>query len=434
MSKKLKKIDQQIDSINQINLTNKIVEELLSKANPSELFGKDGLFQQLKKQIVERVLASELEHDLGYSKHSKVPKIDNNRRNGSYEKTIIDENGSQITVDVPRDREGEFTPHLLPKGIRRFNGFDDKVISLYARGMTISEIQGHLEEIYQTEISKDLISTITDGVIDEVTRWQNRPLDSVYPILYLDCIHVKSRDNNIVINKAVYLAIAVNIDGKKELLGIWVGKNEGSKFWMQVVTELKNRGVEQIYVACVDGLKGFPEAIGSVFPNTTVQLCIVHMVRNSVRYVSYKDLKEVTRDLKKIYTATTEEMAHFELKQFGSKWDNKYPVISDIWQRNWSGIIPFFAFPAEIRKVIYTTNAIESVNRQIRKIIKNKGVFPDDKSIQKIIFLALRNAAKKWTMPLKDWPLALNQFEILCGDFKYDLLENKKYNLHKVYD
>ena len=426
MSKKTKKIDQQIDSINHINLTNKIVEELLSKANPGEIFGKDGLFQQLKKQIVERVLSSELEHDLGYSKHSKVPKIDNNRRNGSYEKTIIDENGSQITVDVPRDREGEFSPQLLPKGIRRFNGFDDKVISLYARGMTMSEIQGHLEEIYQTEISKDLISTITDGVIDEVTRWQNRPLDSVYPILYLDCIHVKSRDNNIVINKAVYLAIAVNIEGKKELLGIWVGKNEGSKFWMQVVTELKNRGVEQIYVACVDGLKGFPEAIGSVFPNTIVQLCIVHMVRNSVRYVSYKDLKEVTADLKKIYTATTEEMAHFELKQFGSKWDNKYPVISDIWQRNWSGIVPFFAFPAEIRKVIYTTNAIESVNRQIRKIIKNKGVFPDDKSIQKIVFLALRNAAKKWTMPIKDWPLALNQFEILCGDFKYDLLESKK--------
>jgi len=426
MSKKSKKIDQQIDSINQINLTNKIVEELLSKANPGELFGRGGLFQQLKQQIVERVLASELEHDLGYSKHSKAPKIDNNRRNGSYEKTIIDENGNQLTVEVPRDREGEFTPQLLPKGVRRFNGFDDKVISLYARGMSMSEIQGHLEEIYQTEISKDLISTITDGVIDEVTRWQNRPLDSIYPILYLDCIHVKSRDNNIVINKAVYLAIAVNIEGKKELLGIWIGKNEGSKFWMQIITELKNRGVEQIYVACVDGLKGFSEAIGSIFPNTIVQLCIVHMVRNSVKYVSYKDLKEVTRDLKKIYTAATEEMAHFELKQFGIKWDNKYPVISDIWQRNWSGIVPFFAFPAEIRKVIYTTNVIESVNRQIRKIIKNKGVFPDDKSIQKIIFLALRNAAKKWTMPLKDWPLALNQFEILCGDFKYDLSESKK--------
>ncbi len=423
MSKKLKKIDQEIESINQINLTNKIVEELLSKADPKELFGRDGLFQKLKKQIVERVLASELEYDLGYSKHSKLPKTDNNRRNGSYEKTIIDEHGSQITVDVPRDRAGEFEPRLLPKGVRRFAGFDDKVISLYARGMSMSEIQGHLEEIYHTEISKDLISTITDGVIDEVTTWQNRPLDRIYPILYLDCIHVKSRDNNIVINKAVYLAIAVNMDGKKELLGIWVGKNEGSKFWMSVVTELKNRGVEQIYVACVDGLKGFPEAIGSIFPNTIVQLCIVHMVRNSVKYVSYKDLKEVTADLKRIYSSATEEMAHFELKQFAAKWDNKYPVISDIWQRNWSGIVPFFAFPTEIRKVIYTTNAIESINRQIRKIIKNKGVFPDDKSIQKIVFLALRNAAKKWTMPIKNWPLALNQFEILCGDFKYDLLE-----------
>ena len=420
MQKKLLEIE------NQQEINNKLVEELLSKANPSELFDKDGLFQQLKKQIVERVLASELEHDLGYSKHSKIPKIDNNRRNGSYEKTIIDENGSQITIEVPRDREGEFVPKLLPKGVRRFNGFDDKVISLYARGMTMSEIQGHLEEIYQTEISKDLISTITDGIIDEVTKWQNRPLDSIYPILYLDCIHVKSRDNNVIINKAVYLALAVNMEGQKELLGIWVGKNEGSKFWMQVVTELKNRGVEQIYVACVDGLKGFPEAINSIYPKTIVQLCIVHMVRNSVKYVSYKDLKAVTADLKKIYTASTEEMAHFELKQFGANWDNKYPVICDIWQRNWSGITPFFAFPAEIRKVIYTTNAIESTNRQIRKIIKNKGVFPDDKSIQKIVYLALRNAAKKWTMPLKDWPLALNQFELLCGDFKYNLLENKK--------
>lgn len=265
----------------------------------------------------------------------------------------------------------------------------------------MSEIQGNLEEMYHTEVSKELISTITDGVIDEVTKWQSSSLDSVYPILYLDCIHVKSRDNHVVINKAVYLAIGVNMEGKKELLGIWVGKNEGSKFWMQVITELKNRGVEQIYVACVDGLKGFNEAINSVFPNTMVQLCMVHMVRNSVKYVSYKDLKAVTSDVKRIYTARNEEIAEMELRQFADKWDDKYPVISDIWQRNWDGIIPFFAFPDKIRKVIYTTNSIESVNRQIRKIIKNKGVFPDDKSIKKIIFLALRNAAKKWTMPIK---------------------------------
>ncbi|WP_342271089.1 IS256 family transposase [Candidatus Tisiphia endosymbiont of Parasteatoda lunata] len=418
-----KKLDTDKDTL---DISNQLVEELLSKADPSELFGRDGLFQQLKKQIVEKILASELDHELGYSKHSKMPKVDNNRRNGSYEKTVIDGDGRKLTVEVPRDREGEYNPQLIPKGLRRFNGFDEKVISLYGRGMTVSEIRGHLEEIYQTDVSGDLISTITDGVIEEVTRWQNRCLDRVYPILYLDCIYVKSRDNHIVINKAVYLALAVNIEGKKELLGIWIGKNEGAKFWMQVVTELKNRGIEQIYVACVDGLKGFPEAISSVFPSTIVQLCIVHMVRNSVKYVSYKDLKEVTSDLKQIYTANNDEMARLKLQQFGVKWDKKYPVISDIWQRNWSGIIPFFAFPEEIRKVIYTTNTIASVNRQIRKIIKNKGVFPDDKSIQKIIFLSLQNAAKKWTMPIKDWSLALNQFEILCGDFKYDLLENKK--------
>ena len=405
--------------------SDKLVEELLSRADPSELFGKDGIINRLKKQLVEKVLESELKHELGYNKHSKVTKFGNNRRNGSYDKTIIDEDGNKIKIDIPRDRSGSYEPQLVPKGVRRFKGFDDKVISLYARGMTMSEIQGHLEEIYQTDISKELISTITDGIIEEVTRWQNRPLDSIYPILYLDCIYVKSRDNHTIIKKAVYLAIGVNLEGKKELLGIWVAKEEGAKFWMQIVTELKNRGVNQIYVACVDGLKGLPEAINSIFPDTMVQLCIVHMIRNSTKYVSYKDLKSVTADLKKIYTATNEEVALLELKQFASKWDEKYPVISDIWQRNWSGIIPFFAFPEEIRKVIYTTNVIESINRQIRKIIKNKGVFPDDKSIQKIMFLALRNAAKKWTMPIRNWPLALNQFEILCGSFKHDLLENK---------
>jgi putative transposase len=415
MNKQIEKIDL-IDNTTLKQTMGKMVDELLSQANPMEIFGKDGLFTQLKKQMVERILASELDYELGYNKHSKEEKNSDNRRNGSYEKTIIDETGRKVTVEVPRDRNGEFEPQLLPKGVRRFSGFDDAVISLYARGMTMSEIQGHLEELYHTEVSKELISTITDGVIDEVVKWQNRVLDRAYPILYLDCLNVKARDNNTIINKAVYLAIAVNMEGRKELLGIWIEKSEGAKFWMQIVTELKNRGVEQIYVACVDGLKGFPEAINSVFPKAIVQLCIVHMIRNSVKYVSYKNLKEVTRDLKKIYTAATEESAELYLREFAEKWDDKYPVISDIWRRNWSGIIPFFAFPTEIRKVIYTTNTIESANRQIRKIIKNKGVFPDDKSIQKIIYLALRNAAKKWTMPIRDWPLALNQFEILCGD------------------
>jgi putative transposase len=412
------------DGTASIDINNKLVEEILSQSNPNELFGKDGLFQQLKKRVVERILENELDHELGYSRNSKIPKLDSNRRNGTSEKTIIDDSGQKIVIDVPRDRDNRFESQLIPKGVRRFTGFDDSVISLYARGMTMSEIQAHLEEMYHTEVSKELISTITDGVMEEVTRWQARALDRIYPIVYLDCIMVKARDNNIVINKAVYLVIGINMEGKKELLGIWISKNEGAKFWMQVVSELKNRGVEQIYVACIDGLKGFRDAINSVFPNTIVQLCIVHMVRNSIKYVSYKDLKEVAADLKQIYTANNENMANLALEEFAKKWDSKYPVISDIWRRNWSGIVPFFAFPKEIRKVIYTTNTIESVNRQIRKIIKNKGVFPDDKSITKIVYLALKNAAKKWTMPIKEWSLALNQFEILCGDFKYELLEN----------
>jgi putative transposase len=424
---KNKSVDSNIDKI---KINNELVEELLSSANTSELFGKSSLFQELKKQLVNKILEKEMESHIGYTKHSKEGKENNNRRNGNYEKTLIDSEGHKITVDIPRDRDGDFEPAIIPKGVRQFQGFDDKVISLYARGMTIREIQGHLEEIYATKVSADLISKVTDGVLEEITQWQNRPLDSVYPIMYLDCIHVKGRDNHVIINKAVYLAIAVNMEGKKELLGIWVGKNEGAKFWMQVVTELKNRGIEQIYVACTDGLKGFPEAINSVFPKTIVQLCIVHMVRNSTKYVSYKDLKEVTADLKKIYSAINESDGILELQNFSKKWDDKYPAISDMWERLWSGIAPFYSFPDGIRKVIYTTNAIESANRQIRKIIKNKGVFPDDKSIHKIIFLALTNASKKWTMPIRDWSSALNQFAILCGtdDRKWTNLDDRWVN------
>jgi len=364
------------------------------------------------------MLDSELDNDLGYSKHSKADKINENRRNGTYPKTIIDSEGEKILIDIPRDREGKYEPKIIPKGLRRLEGFDEKVISLYSRGMTVREIQHHIKEIYQTDISPDLISTITDGVLEEVNSWQNRPLESVYPILFLDCIHVKSRDNHTIINKAVYLAIGLNKEGKKELLGIWISKNEGSKFWMQVVTELKNRGLSQIYVACVDGLKGFTEAINSVYPKTIVQLCIVHMIRNSLKYVSYKDKKELCTDLKKIYTSINEEEAEKALDSLGSKWNSKYPVVEGIWRRNWSGVTPLFSFPKEIRRTIYTTNIIESANRQIRKIIKNKGVFPNDSSIKKIIYLSLGNASKKWTMPIKDWASALNQFEILCEDSK----------------
>ena len=403
----------------------KAVAEILAQSDPNELFGKGGLFQDLKKQMVNKILEKEMETHVGYKKHSKEKKGSENRRNGSYEKRLIDEEGRSITIEVPRDRDGEYEPVLIPKGVRQFEGFDEKVISLYARGMTTREIQAHLEEIYATKVSPELISKVTDGVLEDIVAWQNRPLDNTYPIIYLDCIYVKSRDNHVIINKAVYIAIGVNMYGRKELLGIWVGKNEGSKFWMQIVTELRNRGVEKIYVACVDGLKGFPEAINAVFPQTIVQLCIVHMIRNSTKYVSYKDLKAVTADLKKIYSAISEKEGVRELQNFSRKWDAKYPVISDIWERNWAGIAPLFSFPEEIRKAIYTTNAIESVNRQIRKIIKNKGVFPDDKSIQKIIFLALTNASKKWTMPIKDWAVALNQFTILCDTDSQKWMSNE---------
>lgn len=399
-----------------LKIDDRILEEVIAQVDPKTVMEKGGLFDQMKKRLIEKMLEAEMKEELGYERHSREIKENGNRRNGSYEKTIIDKTGHQMKIEVPRDREGTYEPKLVPKGLRRIEGFDDQVISMYARGMTMSEIQGHLEEIYSVEVSKDLISRITEEVMDEVVSWQNRPLEATYPIIYLDCIHVKARDGHTVINKAVYLALAVNMEGKKELLGMWISKNEGAKFWMQVVTELKNRGVQEIYIACVDGLKGFSDAINTVFPKTTVQLCIVHMVRNSSKYVSYRDLKAVTSDLKKIYTASTEELAVHELRDFAEKWDDKYPVISDIWKRNWTGISPFFAFPDHIRKAIYTTNAIESANRQIRKIIKNKGVFPDDKAISKSIYLALRNASKKWTMPIKNWPLALNQFQILCSD------------------
>ena len=396
-------------------LSPKLIEEILQHADGQDLFGAEGFFQQLKRRLVNGMLEGEMEHHLGYQKHDKSYKTADNRRNGHYSKTII-AGDDTLYIAVPRDRDGEFEPKLIPKGVRQFDGFDDKVISLYARGMTMREIQEHLYEIYGTQVSHELISSVTDRVIDEVNAWQNRPLESVYPILYLDCIHIKIRDNHIICNKAVYIALAVNIEGKKEVLGLWISKNEGAKFWLQVITELKNRGVEDILIACVDGLKGFEEAITSVFPQTTVQLCIVHMVRNSLRFVPWKDKKAVARDLKSIYSAPSEEAAKLELQNFCDKGDDKYPTISDIWTRNWSSIVPCLAFPEFIKKAIYTTNAIEAVNRQIRKIIKSKGVFPNDNAVKKSLFLALQNAQKKWNMPIRNWAQALNQFAILFND------------------
>lgn len=367
-------------------------------------------FKSLRKAPIESALEGELGHHLGYCKNER--NSNTNSRNGYGEKTIITDHGG-LTIQTPRDRDASFEPQLIQKNQRKLKGFDDKIISMYARGMSMRDIQSHLEDIYGLDVSPELISSVTDSVLEDVVAWQNRALEPIYPILYLDCLVVKVKENNQISNKSLFLAVALNMEGHKEVLGMWIAKNEGAKFWLSIITELKNRGVEQIYIACVDGLKGFTEAINSVFPQTIVQLCIVHMVRNSLNYVPWKDRKLVAADLKAIYSAANAQSAELALAAFRDKWDNKYPTIGDIWQRNWQGIIPFLSFPDDIRKAIYTTNAIEAINRQIRKIIKSKGCFPSDEAVFKLVFLALQNAAKKWTMPIREWKMALNQFSIL---------------------
>ena len=395
-----------------------LLDRLLADYNhlkPEELIGENGLLKQLTKGLLERALQAEMTVHLGYEKNGSLATKGGNSRNGKSAKTIKGEFGT-LPIEVPRDRDSSFAPVIIPKGQTCFAGFDDKIISLYARGMTTREIQGHLEEIYGVEVSPTLISTVIDAVTDEVKTWQNRPLEALYPIVYLDAIRVKVRDAGHVINKAIYLAIGITLDGIKEVLGMWVAENEGAKFWLQVVTELRNRGVQDIFIACVDGLKGFPEAIETVFPRTQVQLCLVHMVRNSLKYVSWKQRKEVAADLKAIYQAPTDEQAEMNLTAFETKWDESHPSIGQSWRRNWDRLIPFFAYSPEIRKVIYTTNAIESINMSLRKVTKNRGSFPNDESMLKLLYLALNNIAKKWTMPIRDWKAALNRFSILFGD------------------
>ena len=388
-----------------------LLEELLKDyKSPEDLLGQGGLLKELTKALVEKALDGELTHHLGYPKHSSSKS--DNARNGKSKKGLLTDHG-RMEIVSPRDRNGSFEPELVKKRQTRFDGFDDKILSMYARGMTVREIQGHLEDIYAVEVSPDLISSVTDSVLEEVKAWQNRPLDAVYPIVFMDALRVKIRDSGHVINKAVYMALGVNLDGNKEVLGLWVAKEEGAKFWLKVVTELKNRGVKDMFIACVDGLKGFPEAIESVYPETQVQLCIVHMVRNSLRFVPWKDKKAVVADLKTIYTATNAEVAKESLNAFRTKWDEKYPTIADSWERNWEGLVPFLSYPDYIRKAIYTTNAIESLNRSLRKISKNRGSFPNDESALKLLYLALRNISKKWTMPIRLWKQALNQFVIL---------------------
>ncbi len=381
-----------------VNMLDSVIK---SGADPMEVIAN------MKKAVMERVMEAELNHHLEHDKHEKSQ--DGNYRNGYGVKTIRMDDG-EIEIDTPRDRNGTFEPLLIPKRQRSFKGFDEKIISMYGLGMSTRDIQSHLQEMYGIEVSHELIANATDAVMDEVRTWQHRPLDAVYPILYLDAMVIKVKDGKQVINKSLYIAMGIDMNGNKDILGLWLANNEGAKFWLSVLNELKNRGVSDIFIACCDGLTGFPEAINAVFPKTTVQLCIVHMIRNSAKFVSYKDLKAVIADLKKIYTAVNEEQASAALLDFADKWDAKYPMIAESWSRHWQEITPFLQYPEFIKKAIYTTNIIEASNRQVRKVIKTKGSFPNDDAVYKIVFLALQNAKKKWTMPIKDWALALNQF------------------------
>lgn len=363
----------------------------------------------LTKVTVEAALNAELEEHLGYSKHEKA--VSGNQRNGYSNKKVQMEDG-EFELNTPRDRNGSFEPLIVKKNQSRFTSMDDKILHLYAKGMTTRDIVHAFDEMYGAEISPTLISRVTNAVIDEVTEWQSRPLDPVYPIVYLDCIVVKVRENGKVINKAIFLALGVNLEGHKELLGMWLAENEGAKFWLNVLTELQNRGVQDILIACIDGLKGFPDAINTVPPQTQIQLCIVHMVRNSMKFVPYKDYKVITAELKSIYQAVTEEEALMNLERFSERWDDKYPQISRSWRTNWDNLNTLFNYPQDIRKAIYTTNAIESLNSVICKAIKQRKLFPNDDTAKKVVYLAIKAASKKWTMPIRNWKPALNRFII----------------------
>lgn len=396
-----------------MTIDNELIENLLKDyQKPEDLIGENGLLKQLTKQLLERAMAAELTEHVGYEKHDVAGHNSGNSRNGKSAKTLKGSFGT-MPIAVPRDRNGTFAPQIIGKHQTRFTGFDEHIISLYARGLSTREIQQHLEEIYHVEVSPALISSVTEEVLDEVRAWQNRQLDAVYPIMYLDAIQFKVRDSGHVRNKAVYLAIGITLSGLKEVLGLWIAQTEGAKFWLQVVTELKNRGVQDIFIACVDGLKGFPEAIETIFPQTEVQLCIVHLVRHSLNYVGSRQRKQVAADLKTIYSAATEAEAEQKLTEFSLKWEAKFPMIAKTWRSNWLRVIPFFTHPPEIRKAIYTTNAIESLNRSLRKVTKTRGSFPNDEAVFKLLYLALRNIAKNWTRAMPDWSAALNRFAIV---------------------
>jgi transposase-like protein len=399
-------------------LPDELIDQLLAQVQNKDaesILGESGLAGLLKKQLAERMLAAELTHHLHTEAEQAVGKA-SNHRNGSSRKTVITPSG-ELELNIPRDRLATFEPQLVAKHQRRLPGFDDHVIGMYARGMSVREIQAHLLEIYGLEVSPDLISTITDEVLAEVEQWQNRPLESMYPIVYFDALRLKIRDEGTVKNKAVYPALRIRADGKKEVLGLWIEQTEGAKFWLKVFNELKNRGLNDVLIAVVDGLRGFPEAIEAVYPQAQIQTCIVHLIRNSLNLVSWKDRKSLAAALKPVYQAANADAAAAALGAFAeSDWGKKFPTVTAMWQRQWEQVIPFFAYAPEVRKIIYTTNAIESLHMQLRKIVKNRGHFPSDEAASKLLFLALRNIEKDWKMPPITWKQAANQLAILFGE------------------
>jgi putative transposase len=393
-----------------------LVDELLKDyQTPEEIVGENGLLKQLTKAILERGLAGELTHHLGYDRYASSGRGSGDSRNGSSHKTLKTDLGD-LTIDIPRDRNGDFEPQLVQKGQRRFRGFDEKILSMYARGMSTRDIQAHLQEIYRVEVSPELISTVTDSVWEEIRAWQSRPIEESYAIAYFDALWVKVREEGHVVNKAAYVAIGVRMDGLKEVLGIWLEREEGAKLWLRVITELHNRGLRDILIACVDGLKGLAEAIESVYPRTQVQVCIVHMVRNSLRFVSWKDRKKVASQLRTVYQAVSEEQALDALSAFEQSWSERYGMIGKSWRTNWQRLRPFFAYPADIRRAMYTTNTIESLNNGLRKVTRNRGAFPTDEAVVKLLYLAVKNIVARWTMPIVNWGTVINQLALIHGD------------------
>ena len=395
-----------------------VIDQLLDQIDfhgmtAEELAGKNGLLKKLTSRFYSKALDAEMDEHLGYKKNDNAGDNSGNSRNGYTTKTVITDDNDTIEVQVPRDRNSTFEPVIIPKHEKRTPLFNDQIISMYSFGMSTRDIQRHLQQVYGVTVSPETISNITESVMSDVREWQNRPLEKSYPILFLDALRVNSRQDGKNINKALYVALAINWEGRKEVLGLWLADTEGAKFWMSVLTDIKNRGVEDILIACMDGLTGFPDAVKAVFPDTHIQHCIVHMIRNSTKFVSYKDLKAVCRDLKEVYSAINAESGHEALEEFGKKWNDKYPMIQASWERNWNDLTEFFNYPKDIRRAIYTTNAIESLNFSLRKVTRNKSSFPDDDSIYKVMYLAIKNASTRWTMSIKDWGLAVNQFAIL---------------------